>query len=72
MDCTNGVVHLINTVLIPKRVRQQMDAAFAAAAPTQNIVQLAQATPQLATLVKAVVAAGLVNTLEGTGVSSTR
>jgi uncharacterized surface protein with fasciclin (FAS1) repeats len=37
------------------------------AAPTQNIVQLAQATPSLSILVEAVVAAGLANTLSGTG-----
>jgi uncharacterized surface protein with fasciclin (FAS1) repeats len=36
-------------------------------APTQNIVQLAQATPSLSILVEAVVAANLVTTLSGTG-----
>jgi len=38
-----------------------------AADPTQNIVQLAQATTDLSTLVTAVVAADLVTTLSGTG-----
>jgi uncharacterized surface protein with fasciclin (FAS1) repeats len=42
-------------------------AAEAAAAPTQNIVQLAQATPSLSTLVDLVVAADLVTTLTGAG-----
>jgi len=66
VDCTNGVVHLIDTVLIPHAVKVAA-AAYAAAAPTDNIVQLAEATPQLSTLVKAVVAADLVTTLESTG-----
>ncbi len=35
--------------------------------PTQDIVQLAQATPDLSILVEAVVAAGLVSTLQGAG-----
>ena len=35
--------------------------------PTSNIVQLAQATPDLSILVEAVVAAGLASTLSGTG-----
>lgn len=35
--------------------------------PTQNIVQLAQATPALSILVEAVVAAGLAGTLSGAG-----
>lgn len=37
------------------------------AAPTSNIVQLAQATPDLSILVEAVVAAGLAGTLSGAG-----
>jgi uncharacterized surface protein with fasciclin (FAS1) repeats len=39
----------------------------APAAPTQNVVQLAQATPNLSILVEAVVAANLAGTLSGTG-----
>lgn len=38
-----------------------------ASAPTQDIVQLAQATPALSILVEAVVAAGLVDTLKSAG-----
>ena len=38
-----------------------------ATVPTSNIVQLAQATPDLSILVEAVVAAGLASTLSGTG-----
>jgi transforming growth factor-beta-induced protein len=65
IDCTNGVVHLIDTVLIPNAVK--VAAAAWAAAPTDNIVQLAEATPALSTLVKAVIAADLVTTLESAG-----
>ena len=71
VDCTNGVVHLIDTVLIPKLIKE-VAATWAAnskvvAAPeaTLNIVQLAQSVPTLSILVKAVVAAGLVDTLAG-------
>ena len=73
VDCTNGVVHLIDTVLIPKAIKDAA-AAWSAdskevAAPeaTLNIVQLAESVSTLSTLVKAVVAAGLVNTLESAG-----
>jgi uncharacterized surface protein with fasciclin (FAS1) repeats len=55
---TNGVVHLIDTVILPKA---------AAPAPTKNIVELAQATPSLSILVEAVVAADLATTLSGAG-----
>jgi len=65
-DCTNGVVHLIDTVLVPKQMAQRA-AAWAAAPPTKNIVQLAQSVPDLSTLVTAVVAAKLADTLSGPG-----
>jgi uncharacterized surface protein with fasciclin (FAS1) repeats len=48
----NGVIHRIDRVLLPA---------------DRNIVQLAQATPELSTLVAAVQAAGLGGTLSGTG-----
>jgi len=69
VDCSNGEVHLIDTVLIPNAVRERMNAVLgvSSGAPLPNIVQLAEQTPQLSTLVKAVVAGGLVNTLEGPG-----
>jgi uncharacterized surface protein with fasciclin (FAS1) repeats len=40
-------------------------SASLAAAQSQTIVQIAEATPELADLVDAVVAGGLVNTLNG-------
>jgi len=49
----NGVIHVINAVLLP--------------APTQTISQLAAATPTLSTLTAALTQAGLVSTLNGTG-----
>ena len=53
---SNGVIHLIDAVMIPPT-------------PTgnQTIVQLASGDPNLSTLVTAVKAAGLVETLNGTG-----
>jgi transforming growth factor-beta-induced protein len=51
----NGVIHVIDAVLLPT------------APVTQNIVQLASATPQLSTLVSAIGAANLGATLSGTG-----
>ncbi len=51
----NGVIHVIDAVLDP------------VPPVTQNIVELAVATPDLSTLVTAVTAADLVETLSGTG-----
>jgi len=51
----NGVIHVIDAVLLPT------------APVTQNIVQLASATPTLSTLVTAIGAANLGATLSGTG-----
>ncbi len=56
IDASNGVVHLIDAVLLPGDP-----------APTQDIVELAQATPDLSTLVTALVEAELVSTLQGPG-----
>merc|ERR1712037_753015 len=55
---TNGVVHIIDTVLIPPTI---------AAKPTNNIVELAQGTNSLSTLVTALTAGNLVTALEGNG-----
>merc|ERR1712166_361308 len=53
---TNGVVHIIDSVLSPP-----------APAPSKSIVDLVVADPDLSTLVTALKAAGLVNTLSGPG-----
>merc|ERR1719331_3735481 len=55
---TNGVVHIIDTVLIPNKV---------ANAASQSIVELAAGTKDLSTLVTALTAGKLVGALEGKG-----
>merc|ERR1711957_528686 len=54
---TNGVVHVLDGVLLPPSRE----------GPTMNIVELAQATDSLSTLVAAVVAGDLVATLSSAG-----
>merc|ERR1719345_564630 len=64
VEASNGVVHVIDTVLsLPKDVRVSAPPT----PTTKNIVQLAQATPDLSTLVTALVAGGLTGTLSGKG-----
>merc|ERR1712199_65680 len=60
VDASNGVVHIIDSVLIPPAMQAEIEAS-------QNIVELASATPDLSTLVTALKAGGLVDTLSGTG-----
>jgi len=73
VDCTNGVVHVIDTVLIPKAAMKALNhratswAGRALQGGRPNIVQLAQADRDLSTLVTALTAGGLVSTLEGAG-----
>merc|ERR1712032_1539438 len=55
---TNGVVHIIDTVLMPPTT---------AAKATKNIVELAQGTDSLSTLVTALTAGNLVTALQGNG-----
>lgn len=72
-----GVVHVINAVLLPNPAELSAKvAAWSASkkirgsnkvAALPNLVQLAESVPQLSTLVAAVTAGGLVQTLEGTG-----
>merc|ERR1712032_121052 len=57
----NGVVHIIDTVLIPTTV------TTGAPKPSKNIVQLAQSTPVLSTLVTALKAGDLVSALQAKG-----
>merc|ERR1712146_791921 len=58
---TNGVAHIIDGVLLPPA------ALSAEAEPTVNIVELAQSVPTLSTLVAAVVAGDLAETLSSPG-----
>jgi len=59
VGATNGIVHLIDHVLVPPNFPQQVYA--------MNIVELAESQPDLSTLVAAVVAGKLTSTLAGTG-----
>jgi len=65
VEASNGVVHVINKVLLPQEVLDILNP------PVPNIVQLAQATPDLSILVDALVKvdndAGLIAALSGTG-----
>ena len=77
VDCTNGIVHIINEVLIPPALLLELEAlggtkTKAAADPavvspgaTMNIVETAVGTRDLSILVKLVTAAKLVDTLTG-------
>jgi len=60
---TNGVVHIVNAVLVPNLATPSPAPPVA----TMNIVELAQATPALSNLTALLVAHGLVDTLSGAG-----
>ena len=71
-----GVIHLIDTVLIPHAIAEGLEERVAAwssetydvdAPAVPNIVQIAVADPDLSTLVAALTKANLVTTLEGAG-----
>merc|ERR1719362_2670713 len=61
-DATNGVVHIIDRVLIPKA-----PSPPPAPKPTKDIVALAESVKDLSTLVTALTAGKLVTALEGKG-----
>merc|ERR1719281_952452 len=63
---SNGVVHIIDGVLLPPSTDSAM-LVPELQSWRQNIVQLAEHTPDLSTLVSAVVAAGLADTLSSAG-----
>jgi len=70
VQATNGVVHIIDAVLLPPAAPPTPPGPPGPSPPgpsPQNIVELAQATPSLSTLVTALSAASLVKTLEGPG-----
>ncbi|MBV6642748.1 MAG: fasciclin domain-containing protein [Cyclobacteriaceae bacterium] len=58
VEATNGVVHIIDEVLIPEGFELP---------PTEDIIELAQGTSTLSTLVTAITTADLVATLQGDG-----
>lgn len=57
VEASNGVVHIIDEVLLPPSLTPE----------EPDIVELAQDTPELSVLVEALVAADLVETLQGEG-----
>ena len=70
LDASNGVVHIIDAVLIPSGKPPAPSPTPPAPTPapaTKTIVQLAVATPDLSTLVTALKAGDLVDTLSGAG-----
>merc|ERR1719460_2809465 len=62
---TNGVVHIIDTVLMPPT--PTTTTTTTASGPSKNIVELAQGTSDLSTLVTALKAGDLVAALQGKG-----
>jgi len=66
-EASNGVVHIIDHVLIPYHAQLTCIPAEMTAPAEDNIVQLAESVPTLSTLVKALVAGKLVTTLESAG-----
>ena len=60
VQASNGVIHVIDKVILPK-------ADAPPPPPAKNIVQVAQSLPDFSILVEAVVAAGLADTLSGAG-----
>jgi transforming growth factor-beta-induced protein len=66
IEASNGVVHVIDQVLVPTDL-DLSTLVSKPAAVTNNIVQTAVAAPAFSTLVAAVKGAGLVDTLSGTG-----
>ncbi len=73
IEASNGVIHVIDTVLVPPAVIEEIVAAQAAAAAEAaeaalgTVVEVAVETGSFPTLVAAVQAAGLVDTLNGDG-----
>jgi transforming growth factor-beta-induced protein len=61
VDAKNGVIHVIDKVLLPP------DLMAATPVATQTVVEIAAGNPSFSTLVTAVKAAGLVETLSGNG-----
>ncbi len=65
LPCSNGVIHVIDTVLMPPTKGDAAPSTAAKALPT--VVETAMANEDFSTLVAAVKAAGLAETLSGKG-----
>ncbi len=63
----NGVIHVIDAVLLPPNLPKLNDAEASEARADGNLVEVAQGAGQFKTLIKAVQTAGLAKTLMGDG-----
>jgi len=62
LEASNGVVHIVDQVLVPAKSPGAPDPYLAA-----DVIQLLQAKPELSTFVTALVAGGLYDALQGEG-----
>ena len=67
IQASNGVIHVIDSVLLPPNLTIAAPAAPAAPAASGNAVDAVLADPQFSTLAAALTAADLVETLKGAG-----
>lgn len=67
IQASNGVIHVIDSVLLPPNLTIAAAAAPAAPAASGNAVDAVLADPQFSTLAAALTAADLVETLKGAG-----
>lgn len=67
IQATNGVIHVVDTVLLPPAQAAPSPTPAPAQASPKDIVDTAVGAGSFGTLVQAVQAAGLVDTLKGTG-----
>lgn len=67
IEASNGVIHVIDSVILPPTEEAAAEVAPEAAAPAGNIAEVATAAGSFNTLLAAVQAAGLVDELTGEG-----
>lgn len=67
IDCSNGVIHVVDSVILPPADEDSSAAAEASDSPQKDIVATAIGAGTFQTLVAAVQKAGLVETLQGDG-----
>jgi len=67
IETSNGVIHVIDAVILPPAEEAAAESAEAAAAPVGNIAEVATAAGNFSTLLAAVEAAGLVDELTSEG-----